>query len=287
MVKKIGLHPLFAVVCVLVLCMGLANVLVNFLLAVILHEFAHGFIASKKGYKLNKFFLMPYGAGLNFQQNFVDEKDEIIIASAGPIFSFALALLFTAFWWIFPASYIYTHQFVFANIVTGTLNLLPAYPLDGGRILACLITLKTSSRKIALKFCFAFNYVFSFVFLVLFSIAPLQNITFLIFAIFIFLGTIDNKFTGNYTIKNFPFFENNLSLKQNVSINQFAVTAQTEIFRLAQHLKKNKLNIAVVVFEENKIKILSENIIKNLFEKYPSTTKINEIIRRALFVSKS
>lgn len=277
--KKFGLHPLFALVALFLVVMGHALTLLNFLAAVILHELAHSFVAQKKGYSLNKFFLMPYGAGLSFNQHFVDEKDEIIIASAGPIFSFCIALFFTAVWWIFPTSYVFTETFVWANVVTGTLNLLPAYPLDGGRILTSFLTLKNGSRKRSLKITFIFNYIFSAIFLIVFFTSPFNNLSLVIFAIFVFMGTVDNKFNGNYTLKNFPFFENNLTSERSISINQFALPANSEIYKLALHLKKNKLNIAVIVFEENKIKILSENIIKNIFEKYPSNTKINEIIK--------
>ena len=126
---------------------------------------------------------MPYGAGLSFNQHFADEKDEILIAAAGPIFNFALAFFTISLWWIFPAIFDATEIFVYANIITGALNLFPAYPLDGGRILSSFLTSKNLSRKRALKVCFMFNYVLSGIFVVIFLCNIFQNITFLIFAI--------------------------------------------------------------------------------------------------------
>lgn len=276
--KKIGFHPLFALVCVIVIILGDVLVLFNYLLAVILHELSHSFVANKLGYSLNKFYLMPYGAGLSFNQNFTDEKDEILIASAGPLFSFALALFFTAFWWIAPQTYVYTQHFVWANLITGIINLCPAYPLDGGRILTAFLTLKTHNRKQALWVSFVFNYLFSLLLFTLFVLSGLTNISFLCFAIFLLLGTMESKFSGNYSIKNFPFFENSLTENKRISINQFAVPASTSLYKLAPYLKKNKLNLIVVIFDNNKIKILSENLIISFFKKYPSNTKLNEIL---------
>ena len=235
---------------------------------------AHSFTAKKLGYTLNKFFLMPYGAGISFKQDFLCEKDEIIIASAGPICSFSLAILFMAIWWAFPQTFVYTEIFVWANIITGAINLLPAYPLDGGRILTSLLSLKFQNRKTALKICFIFNYIFSGIFLLLFLLNPLQHTTFLMFAIFVFLGAFDFKLSGSYRLKNFAFFEGSLHTQKNIKINQFAISSSEQIFKISRHLKKNQLNLMYVVFEDNSVKILSQTAILNLFAKFSPLEKI-------------
>ena len=165
--KKIGVHPLFLAIGIFICLTGSAGAFFTYLFVVILHEFAHKIVASFFGYEMNKFFLMPYGAGISFKQNFLDEKDEIIIALAGPLFNFFLAFICIAVWWIFPSFYVLSEFFVWANLVTAFLNLLPAYPLDGGRILTSFLSSKINNREKALKFCFVFNYVFSGIFLVI------------------------------------------------------------------------------------------------------------------------
>jgi stage IV sporulation protein FB len=279
-VKKVGLHPVFVILGIFLIVLGEAVIFFNYLLAVVLHEMAHSFTAKKLGYSLNKFFLMPYGAGISFKQDFLCEKDEIIIASAGPICSFCLAILFMAMWWAFPQTFVYTEIFVWANLITGAINLLPAYPLDGGRILTSLLTLKTQSRKTALKICFVFNYVFSGIFLILFFLNPLQNLTFLMFAIFVFLGAFDFKLSGSYELQNFAFFEDNLHHQKNIKINQFAISSSEQIFKIARHLKKNQLNLMYVVFEDNSVKILSHTAILNLFAKFSPLEKIFKIFSK-------
>ena len=279
--KKIGLHPIFLVLGIFLIALGHAVVFFNYLLAVVLHEMAHSFTAKKLGYTLNKFFLMPYGAGISFKQDFLCEKDEIIIASAGPICSFSLAIFFMAMWWAFPQTFVYTEIFVWANIITGAINLLPAYPLDGGRILTSILSLKFQNRKTALKICFIFNYIFSGIFLLLFLLNPLQHTTFLMFAIFVFLGAFDFKLSGSYELQNFAFFEGSLHTQKNIKINQFAISSSEQIFKISRHLKKNQLNLMYVVFEDNSVKILSQTAILNLFAKFSPLEKIFKIFSRS------
>lgn len=276
--KKFALHPLFLLLGVAMVFCGFGGVFFTYLLVAILHEMAHAFVAKRLGYTLDKLWLMPYGAGLSFSQHFADEKDEILIASAGPILNFTLAFFTISLWWIFPSIFGATQLFVYANIITGALNLLPAYPLDGGRILSSFLTMKNQSRKKAKRICFAFNYAISGIFVMIFFSNIFANLTFLIFAIFVFWGTFDTKLAGNYTLKNFPFFEGTFSQNQQIAINQFAIHCNSEIYKLARFLKKSKLNLAYVIFDNNKIKILHQATIINLFSKYPATTKIKDVI---------
>lgn len=246
----------------------------------ILHEFAHAFAAKKLGYVLKKIFLMPYGAGLSLSQEFLDEKDEIIISLAGPLFNFALAFFCIALWWIFPQFYAISQLFVFANLVTGLVNFLPCWPLDGGRILTALLTQKKHSRTLALKKTLICNYVFSAIFLIVFLFNIFENTTFLIFAIFVFVGVFDLKLAGNYTLKNFPLFHNILPNNQQIEIHQFAVSENTEIFKIARCFKKNKLNLVHIIFDNGKIKILTENTIINFFNNCSATEKIGNLIKK-------
>lgn len=66
--------------------------------------------------------------GLNVQyENNISYTKEFIIASAGPIFSLALALLFE------------NQNFAIINFIIFMSNMMPIYPLDGGRIIRILL----------------------------------------------------------------------------------------------------------------------------------------------------
>jgi hypothetical protein len=58
---------------------------------------------------------------------------------AGPFVNAVLCVGIVALWWFFPETYAYTDTLLYANMGMLLLNLLPAYPLDGGRILRCFM----------------------------------------------------------------------------------------------------------------------------------------------------
>lgn len=277
--KKFGIHPLFLALGIVFILIGLGFIFFVYLLVVILHELAHSYVAKKLGYKINKIFLLPFGAGLTLNQNFIEEKDEIIVALTGPLLNFFLAFVFVALWWIEPTIYNYTQEFVFANFVTGLINLLPCYPLDGGRIFVSMLS-KTVNRKKSLKICFLFNYIITFLFLILFLINISNNInfTFIIMAIFIFLGTFNSSFNGKYELINIPFVHKSSPNKQIFNVNIIAIKSEIELYKLAKLIKKNKFNLIYIIFNK-KIKLINENILEKLFLSFPLTTKINNIYK--------
>lgn len=276
--KKFGIHPLFFLLGILLILLGFGYIFFIYLIVVILHEFAHAFVAKKIGYKINKVFLLPFGAQLSLEQNFIEEKDEIIVALAGPILNFVLAFSCIALWWIEPVIFNYTKEFVFANFINGLINLLPCYPLDGGRIFVAMLS-KKINRKKALNLCFIFNYIICIIFLLLFIIYLKNgvNLTFAIMAIFIFFGTFENKLGGNYNLCNYLFQEMTYLNKAYIPIKAFAVKSDIEIFKIAKHMDKYKYNIIYVISQNEKIKILPQKIMINLLLKFPLKTKLNEI----------
>lgn len=200
---KIVIHPLFFVFGLYFALTGKVFLFLTVTLTALIHELGHALYAEKLGYKMNKISLMPYGAVVNGAIEGLSYTDEIMVALAGPLTNLFICLFFTALWWLMPASYAFTDTVVFANLSVACVNLLPAYPLDGGRIF-CATLSKFLPRKKALFITKILGAGLSFLFLALFiySCFLTVNFTILFFACFIFIGAT-TKTKENAYIKIF------------------------------------------------------------------------------------
>ena len=132
---KLRVHPLCLLAGVL---SALTGVLLPFLAAVLaaaMHECAHAFAARSRGFTLDKIVLMPYGAVIAGDIGGIGRRDALFVLLAGPLANGAAALGFAALWWLFPETYPYTDTAAYVSLSLFLVNLLPAWPLDGGRIL--------------------------------------------------------------------------------------------------------------------------------------------------------
>ena len=111
-------------------------------IAMVLHEVSHYVVAKKLFYRCNEIRLSVFGAVLYGDFQDVAGSDRIKIALAGPFCNLVLALACLALWWIKPESYYFTETFFTSNVGMACVNLLPCYPLDGGRVLTGVLEKK-------------------------------------------------------------------------------------------------------------------------------------------------
>lgn len=122
-------------------------------LTALLHECGHIFCAARLGYECTRISLMPYGAAAVCDIEGISPSDELRLALAGPAVNFFICVAVAGLWWFFPETYAYTDILFYANSAMLVLNLLPAYPLDGGRAAKCALVrfLKPSRVNIVLR----------------------------------------------------------------------------------------------------------------------------------------
>ncbi len=118
--------------------------------AVLLHEAAHYIAANKLFYRCKEIQLGIFGAVLYGDFNDVNGADRIKIAIAGPLANLCLCGVCLALWWAVPDSYYYTETFFTANLTMACVNMLPCYPLDGGRVLTGLLEKRLGKRALGL-----------------------------------------------------------------------------------------------------------------------------------------
>ncbi len=118
---------------------------------VVLHEFGHSFTAMAFGVQVRRSLLMPIGGMAEFDNIPRQPSRELLITVAGPAVNFAIAALLSlaidvpAGWKLisfpyYPATWEGFGQLVLHwNLLMGCFNLVPAFPMDGGRILRALL----------------------------------------------------------------------------------------------------------------------------------------------------
>lgn len=226
------MHPLFLLVGVWYACTGELFLFLLSALVAIQHECAHAFASARLGYQLNKIVLMPFGAIIDGDLRGISFKDEIYVALCGPLCNLITAAFFVALWWLVPTMYAFTDTACYSSLSIAVINLLPAYPLDGGRILKCALAHSFEKRnpntakaeEKANKICRAITLIFSGFFLTLFTLLCCRkniNITLLAFAIFLAVGAFGNR--DKQAVYNRLDFSSTQSLRRGVEIRRVAV----------------------------------------------------------------
>ncbi len=166
---KIKLHPLFLAVGLTTAVFGGLPAFLICTLTALLHECGHIFCAEKLGFGCSQISLMPFGAAAVCDIEGISPADEIKLALAGPAVNLLLCVATAGLWWFYPDSYAYTDLVFYASAGMLVLNLIPAYPLDGGRIARCILSkfLRPKAVDIALRgvsVCAVIAFVLLFVF---------------------------------------------------------------------------------------------------------------------------
>ena len=276
-IKNLPIHPTFILLIIwFVLTRDFASFL-TFVVVVFSHELGHYFVAKKLGYRLDSFFIAPYGVSLNYTGKAFDSRDEVLIACAGPCVNILISLILVSLWWIFPVVYNFTCDIVMQSFLLGIFNLLPAYPLDGGRIMVGLLQ-KSMPREKAVSLTRKFNYCFSFILLSLFFVTCFIdfNPTLCLCGCFLLLGIIDSKFECRYMpISLFKKHTKNFS-KPSI----YAVNSDVTISQLLKHIEVNRFTIFVVLLKSGNTLYLDEEKVRKLSLTFSINAKLEEILKK-------
>lgn len=117
--------------------------------SLLLHELAHSVVARHLGVPIKSITLFLFGGVAELEAEPTSARAEFWIAVAGPVMSMCLAVGFwtlsqIAVWSGFPQSLVALFGYLgLINLVLAVFNLLPAFPLDGGRVLRAVLWHKT------------------------------------------------------------------------------------------------------------------------------------------------
>lgn len=111
-------------------------------LSVLLHEFSHSLVAVRNGLPIRKITLFMFGGVAQMSREVDSPSLELKMAAAGPLFTLVLASVLHALAFLVTSiPFLYVLMRTLANINLGVFifNMIPGFPLDGGRILRAII----------------------------------------------------------------------------------------------------------------------------------------------------
>ncbi|MEN6623478.1 MAG: site-2 protease family protein [Smithella sp.] len=124
--------------------MGAAGA-VGLFLSIILHELSHSIVARKSGMNIKGITLFIFGGVSQMEDEPPDSKTEFLMAAAGPLASILIGIfMFLLYYWGQKSGWPIEATGVFSylawiNMLLAVFNLMPAFPLDGGRVLRSIL----------------------------------------------------------------------------------------------------------------------------------------------------
>lgn len=141
-------HPLSLILLVLLMPYGIAPAISMFavlILSLVAHEYGHVFAAQKVGFQVICVETQIFGAVARIASPMTGHPHaELVTAIAGPLTSLALAVITLPFM-LLGAPWILSWMSMI-NFVLAIFNLLPIFPMDGGRVLRALIAIRKGPR---------------------------------------------------------------------------------------------------------------------------------------------
>ena len=260
----VSVHPLFLLFGVWYFWRGELFLFLTFTLVAVIHELGHAFYAARIGCRLDTLRLLPCGAVVSGDIEGISLADEIILALAGPAVNVACAVLFVALWWVYPDAYPYTDVAAYASAGMAAVNLLPAYPLDGGRIAYCAIA-KKKREGVARKCMVVLSLLVSAGFAALFVLSCFSSVNFsaLFFAAFILCGAFDRRAARYRRIR----FDLSSSMKRGMEIKKVALSESCTVKKAISFLERGKyLELTVFDAEGEFLCALSESELYAILE---------------------
>ncbi|MCL7413286.1 MAG: site-2 protease family protein [ANME-2 cluster archaeon] len=169
-----------------------------FFSTILLHELSHSFVAKRKGLNIQSITLFVFGGVAQMEEIPRNPKLELTMAAAGPALSLVIGILTYAFYVYFGplevdgigmntknAILITAGIISVYNLVLGIFNLLPAFPMDGGRVLRAFLALWLPYMD-ATRMAVSIGKTFAFL-MGIFGLLTI-NLILILIAVFVFYG---------------------------------------------------------------------------------------------------
>ncbi|MFC8687721.1 M50 family metallopeptidase [Brevibacillus porteri] len=145
---RFRIHLLFWAVIGLSVVTGHFLEVITLFVIVLIHELGHIAMARELGWTVKEVQLLPFGGVATMEDSYAtDPMDEIVVALAGPFLNMVMMAASYLFWFMGIWTEEWARFFLVSNLTIALFNLLPIWPLDGGRILLAVLCWFMSYRQ--------------------------------------------------------------------------------------------------------------------------------------------
>ncbi len=231
---------------------------------VFLHELGHVVTAAGYGIKVREVELLPFGGVTRVENGMeLDPEAETWVALAGPLTNGFLALAGCALHRCGMGNQQWLPFFIQGNLMLGIFNLLPAVPLDGGRIFRALTSLRWGPRR-AYQRAAALSKWLSAVMAAVGIYSVFTNrgrdLNFLVIAVFLIYSTVKEKDLAMYMFMKFlARKKTELSRAGILPARQMVALESINLKDVVKYFVPKKYHLVIVVGRDQELKgILTE-----------------------------
>lgn len=253
--------------------------------SVLIHEMAHSLVARSKGMTVNSITLFLFGGVSNLQEEPKQPGAEFIMAIVGPLTSLVLAGIFWGLArFIDPRSmagallgYLW-----YINLALAIFNLLPGFPLDGGRVLRSIIWASTKSLSKATNIAAMAGRAFGWGFIIYGVVLAISGYVFNGIWIAIIGWFLNSAADANSREVSLQEHFSKIKVKEVMGANMETIPPDTSVEQVVTGILHRKYERAVPVCQNGQtLGIITMTDIKGLSKDKWATTPVEKIMTRS------
>lgn len=253
---QIKLHPGLLLVLFGAFIFGMLGELLQAFLALTLHETFHAVVAHALGYPVAVIEILPFGGVARMEGQAISPRSEFVIAFAGPLCNFVIAGVIAAAMRLYPEIQTVLQYFFTINLSLAFFNLLPALPLDGGRMLRGIL-LRVLRPRTATLITAWIGIVCAAVLIgisVYMAVFGKCNPFIVIMGVFLLLGAIrELRLMPQMKLQAMIRRKDAFSKGEAVPISNVAIHADMPAIAALRHLSASKYTVLVVLNDDMQI----------------------------------
>lgn len=279
--RKIHIHPLFwIVVGIAILTARFQELLVLFSI-IFIHEMGHGVVAHFFSWRIKKISILPFGGVAEMDEHGNRPlKEELLIIAAGPFQHLWMAILMFALFKMNVLTLDFFNLFMGYNVMILVFNLLPIWPLDGGKILHILYSVNKPFLQSV-----RFSLISSVIFLIIFNIicillTPL-NLNIWIVIIYLYLSLWAEWKQMNFVFMRF-LLERYYGKKMILSrLRPLKVNGDDFLFEVLEKFQRGRKHPLLIMKDGENIGNLDEN---ELLHAYFAEKQIDAKVKDIMYI---